>query len=91
MEMLILVIAILGIILAATEIYNHYKDEKQKHRRSYELYEVCFVADGSIYTQVIGGKSEEDVKQLIYSTYNSASELVVLSISSVQQSKNTDE
>lgn len=86
-NLIIAVLALIGVLLAAVEIYNHYKTEKRRIRRQYDLYRVCFIADGGIYTQIIGGKSEEDVKQLIYSTYTSASEVLVVSIEPLQQSK----
>ena len=86
-NLIIAILAIIGILFAIVEIYNHYKVEKRRIRRQYALYRVCFIADGGIYTQILGGKTKEDVMHLIHSAYTPASEVLVLSIEPLQKPK----
>lgn len=88
--LLLEIIALIWCILGVAEIYTYYKNEKQRIRRKYDLYRVCFSVDGELYTQIIGGKSKDDVRQLVYSTYDSADVVFIVSIDLLHQSKDKE-
>lgn len=88
--LLLEIIVLIWCILGVAEIYTYYKNEKQRIRRKYDLYRVCFSVDGELYIQIIGGKSKDDVRQLVYSTYDSADVVFIFSIHLLHQSKDKE-
>ena len=84
---IILIVLLLAVLAAfGVYIYLYYKKEK-KRQYGYKLYTIKYVQGEDTYLQIIGAKSEVEVKAIFYNANSfNETDVEILSIEQISQS-----